>query len=119
MAYTFREAFLLALKKTGRSAREVAEASGLKYERVKSLKQGKSKSPQTDAAAKIAAAFGVTLADFLEGRVSEGAPPGASFAEEAELLRAWRSASEEDREKVVAFLGFLEAQRTEREEPGD
>ncbi|KPD10355.1 phage repressor protein [Phaeobacter sp. 11ANDIMAR09] len=70
MQQTFRDAFLAAIKNTGKSMRQVALDAGVSYEQLKNLAQGKSKSTNVDDAVRIAASFGISLEDFLEGRMS-------------------------------------------------
>lgn len=69
MRYNFREALNQALKATGRSLLSVATTSGVNYDQLKSLKQGKSQTTNSDDAMLVAEAFGVTLDDFYAGRV--------------------------------------------------
>lgn len=69
METTFKEALGHALKRTGRSLRSVAIDSGVSYEQLKALNQGKSQRTNVDDALKVAGAFGVTLDDFYFGRL--------------------------------------------------
>ncbi|GGW24088.1 transcriptional regulator [Gemmobacter lanyuensis] len=69
MENSFKEALEVALKITGRSLRSVAIASGVSYEQLKGLKQGKASSTNVDDAMRVARAFGVTLDDFYTGRL--------------------------------------------------
>lgn len=70
MPATFKEALENALEVSGRSLRSVAIASGVSYEQLKNLKQGKSQRTNVDDARLVARAFGVTLDDFYEGRLT-------------------------------------------------
>lgn len=70
MPYLFRDSLENALKSTGRSMREVADTAGVSYEQFKSLRQGKSQTTNVEDAVKVAAAFGVTLDQFLLGNLS-------------------------------------------------
>lgn len=70
MRPTFRDALDYALRTTGRSLLSVAEAAGVNYDQLKSLRQGKSQTTNSDDAMKVAEAFGVTLDDFYAGRLS-------------------------------------------------
>lgn len=63
----FRKALEHALEKKGVSLRSVATKSGVSYEQLKALKQGKSKSTNVDDAVRVAAAFGVSLENFYAG----------------------------------------------------
>ena len=70
MQQTFRDAFLAAIKNSSKSMRQVALDAGVSYEQLKNLAQGKSKSTNVDDAVRIAASFGISLEDFLEGRTT-------------------------------------------------
>lgn len=72
MIKTFREAFLAAVKETGRSVRSIAISAGLKEDQLKSLAQGKSRTINVDDAVKVAAVFGITLDQFLKGDFEGG-----------------------------------------------
>lgn len=69
MASTFKDALEFALKNTGQSLREVTAKADVSYEQYKSFLQGKSRSTNVDDAVKIAKSFGVSMEDFLLGRV--------------------------------------------------
>ncbi|OIQ38105.1 MAG: phage repressor protein [Roseobacter sp. MedPE-SWde] len=69
MQQTFRDAFLAAIKNSSKSMRQVSLDAGVSYEQLKNLAQGKSKSTNVDDAVRIAASFGISLEDFLEGRM--------------------------------------------------
>lgn len=69
MQETFKAALDFALTSTGRSLRSIALDAGVSYEKLKNLKQGKALTTGVDDARKVAAAFGVTLDDFYEGRL--------------------------------------------------
>lgn len=66
---TFKEALDYALDETKRSMRSVALASGVSYEQLKNLRQGKAQRTNVDDAVKVAHAFGVTLEQFLAGQL--------------------------------------------------
>ena len=70
METTFRQALKSALETTGKSLRGIAMSSGVSYDQLKSLAQGKSQKTNADDAMKVAAAFGVSLEDFYEGRLA-------------------------------------------------
>lgn len=80
MQQTFRDAFLAAIKTTGKSMRQVALDAGVSYEQLKNLAQGKSKSTNVDDAVRIAASFGTNLEGFLEGSTSPGDRPTIAIA---------------------------------------
>ncbi|MHA7870643.1 MAG: S24 family peptidase [Salipiger thiooxidans] len=67
MTRSFKDALEFALKKTGRSLREVTRAAGVSYEQYKGFMQGKSRSTNVDDAFKVAQAFGVSVEDFFAG----------------------------------------------------
>lgn len=71
MQQTFREALEYALTTTKRSLLSVSKGSGVNYELLKSLRQGRSLTTSSDEAMKVAEAFGVTLDDFYAGRVGD------------------------------------------------
>lgn len=72
MEKTFREALENALAVTQQSLLSVANRSGVSYEQLKSLMQGKSRRTNFDDGIKVAAAFGVPVEDFLAGRLTNG-----------------------------------------------
>ncbi|MFW5655941.1 MAG: S24 family peptidase [Roseicyclus sp.] len=69
MSQSFRNAFLQARDRTRRSVRGIALAAGVSEDQLKSLAQGKSQTTNVDDAVKVARAFGVTLDEFLEGKL--------------------------------------------------
>ena len=69
MEQNFREALDKALKTTGLSLRQVAIAAGVSYEQLKSLRQGKAQTTNVIDAIKVAHVFGVSVEDFLAGRL--------------------------------------------------
>lgn len=75
MKYNFRDALENALAVTKRSLLSVSKASGVNYDQLKSVKQGKSQTTNSDDAMMVAEAFGVTLDDFYAGRL--GGPESA------------------------------------------
>ncbi len=80
MQQTFRDAFLAAIKTTGKSMRQVALDAGVSYEQLKNLSQGKSKSTNVDDAIRIAASFGTSLESFLDGNTSPSVRPTIAIA---------------------------------------
>lgn len=73
MSRSFKEALEFALKKTGRSLREVTTTAGVSYDQYKGFMQGKSRSTNVDDAFKVAQAFGVSVEDFFAGRLDKAA----------------------------------------------
>jgi phage repressor protein C with HTH and peptisase S24 domain len=80
MQQTFREAFLSAIKNSNKSMRQVALDSGVSYEQLKNLSQGKSKSTNVDDAVRIAASFGISLEALLEGQLTSNRAPTIAIA---------------------------------------
>ena len=74
MGLTFKEALEHAMRvRSLRSVRGVAMGAGVSPDILKNIMQGKSSTPNAEAAARIADYFGVSLKDFLAGRIdSEG-----------------------------------------------
>lgn len=64
----FRAALERALQVNNVSLRKVALQSGVSYEQLKALKQGKAKTTNVDDAMRVASVFGVSLEDFYAGR---------------------------------------------------
>lgn len=65
MVKNFREALIDALEKSGTPLKRVAEQTGVSYEQLKKLRQGKSTSTNVDDAVLVANYFGQTLEEFL------------------------------------------------------
>lgn len=80
MQKSFRDAFLAAIKSSGKSMRQVAQDAGVSYEQLKNLAQGKSKSTNVDDAVRIAASFGTNLESFLEGQMISTEHPTIAIA---------------------------------------
>jgi len=70
----FREAFLRAIRSTGRPVRQVAAAAGVSYDQLKSLHQGKARRTNVDDALRVIAAFGVSVDDFFAGNLESARP---------------------------------------------
>jgi phage repressor protein C with HTH and peptisase S24 domain len=70
----FRQALARALEVQDISLRSVATKSGVSYELLKSLMQGKSRRTNVDDAMRVASAFGVTLDEFYRGHFAPGVP---------------------------------------------
>lgn len=79
MTNDFREAFLHAIRTSGRSVREVAATAGVSYDLLKSLHQGKARRTNVDDALRVIAAFGVSVDDFLAGNL-DGVVPVVAVA---------------------------------------
>lgn len=77
METTFKDALEHALRTTKRSLRSVTMRSGVSYEQLKSLRQGKSLSTNFDDGVKVAGAFGVSVEDFIAGNLAK---PGTAIA---------------------------------------
>lgn len=93
MEDTFKSALDHALSVTGRSLRSIAIEAGVSYEKLKNLRQGKAQTTGVDDARKVAKAFGVTLDDFFDGRLSEATSVAVAghvgAGAEVELLDAY------------------------------
>lgn len=68
MTKSFREALAQAIEETGTTWSKVAAATGVSYEQLKKLKQGKSQSTNVDDAVKIANHFAMSLEEFIDDR---------------------------------------------------
>lgn len=66
MTKTFRDALLTELDARRISLKKLSEGSGVSYEQLKKLKQGKSQSTNTDDAKKIANFLGLPLDTLLD-----------------------------------------------------
>jgi transcriptional regulator with XRE-family HTH domain len=117
MGMTFKEALEHAMRaRSLKSVRGVAVSAGVSPDILKNVMQGKSSTPNAEAAAKIADFFGVSVKDFLAGSVD---PQGNDIkvredaATISELVR--RLQRPEHRDQVEAFARALlqteEAQR--------
>lgn len=69
MEKPFKDALEFAMDATKRSLRNIAIDAGVSYDQLKSLMQGKSRSTNFDDGVKVAAAFGVSVEDFLAGNL--------------------------------------------------
>lgn len=65
MRKKFRDALDAAIKSSGETYASVARATGVSYEQLKKLKQGKSASTNVDDAVLIAHHFGMSLDEFI------------------------------------------------------
>lgn len=66
----FSEALKIAMSIRGLSLRRVSEMSGVSYEQLKKLSQGKTKSTNVDDAQKLAVSLGFSLDQFMAGDFS-------------------------------------------------
>ena len=74
MSESFRSALNLAIEVTGKTPAAIARQAGISYDKLKNLRQGKSRTTSVDDAMKVAAALGVSLEDFYAGRFDPTAP---------------------------------------------
>jgi len=74
MMVTFREALDTAINKTGRTPADIARHAGITYDKLRNLRQGKSRTTNVDDAMRVAAAFGVSLEDFYNGNLGGDDP---------------------------------------------
>ncbi|MDD8022391.1 MAG: S24 family peptidase [Paracoccaceae bacterium] len=79
METSFKTALDHALKATNRSLRSVAIQSGVSYDQLKGLMQGKSQRTNFDDGVRVAKVFGVSVEDFLLGNL-QAAPRSVSVA---------------------------------------
>lgn len=105
MSKAFREALLERAGGAGKpSLKAVAEETGVSYEQLKKVRQGKSLSTNAEDAIKVAAFFGMTLNEFLDDHLAEDRAAvvqtyNALSPEERQLLRdAARGRSDRGRE---------------------
>lgn len=93
MAKTFRDALSAAINETGATWSAVASATGVSYEQLKKLKQGKSQSTNVDDAVKIANHFGMTLDEFIGDQTRY---------QREEILDLLLGLSEQERDLLIA-----------------
>lgn len=105
MTKPFREALLEALEAKGWSMRYIATESGVSYEQLKKLNQGKSQSTNVDDAIKIAHVFGLTLDELVQDTTAQ---------DRAEVAELWTQLSEAERDLLrAAARGRAELARAE------
>lgn len=104
MTKTFRDALKYWIEKTGKSFAEVARESGVSYEQIKKLSQGKSQSTNVDDAVKIANHFGMTLEEFLEDE---------TVAVRSEIVEIYNSLSEQERRFLLASAKGLRGEQAD------
>ncbi|MGC0224943.1 helix-turn-helix domain-containing protein [Pseudooceanicola nitratireducens] len=93
MAKTFRDALSQAIEQTATTWSAVASATGVSYEQLKKLKQGKSQSTNVDDAVKIANHFGMTLDEFIDDQTRY---------QREEILDLLRTLKEQERDLLIA-----------------
>lgn len=116
MKQNFRDAFLSALERSGRSLREVATSAGVSYDQLKKLKQGQSGSTNVDDAIAIAAELHFslgTLAPIESAQSSTPVPTDAGTMIDVYDIRASAGhgaviESEEVIERLSFPPGYLE-----------
>ena len=96
MKRPFRDALLARLDETGIDLAEVARESGVSYEQLKKLKQGKVRRTNAEDAMAVAAVFGLTLEAFVGDE---------AIADRLELARLYLQLSPRERQ----LLQVLEA----------
>lgn len=90
MMKTFRDALLERAGGAGKpSLRAVADETGVSYEQLKKVRQGKSQSTNAEDALKIASFFGMTLNEFLDDQMAE---------DRAAVVETYNSLSPEERQ---------------------
>ncbi|SEN50685.1 hypothetical protein SAMN04489859_100898 [Paracoccus alcaliphilus] len=111
MEMSFKEALEHAMRvsKRGKSKRNVAILAGISPDIMKNISQNKSRTPNAEAATKVADFFGVSLSDFYAGNIPEDIGEDATeIAEDAaKVSGVVRGLSKESREKVQAFAEAL------------
>lgn len=78
MSRTFVEALRHALDQTGVSVRSIATKTGIPYDRVKQVANGRTKTTNADDAFVIARSFGVSVEEFMAGRLNRALPAPAT-----------------------------------------
>ena len=109
---TFRDALLRIVDDRGISLRAVAIGSGVSYEQLKKLKQGKTRSTIVEDAKKIAEFLGMTLDQFLEGETVQ---------DRIELVELWNALPEAERAYLLASARGVadQARKVPGEPPGE
>lgn len=93
MTKTFRDALMHWKDVTGRSLRDIASSSGVSYEQLKKLGQGKSRSTNVDDAVRIANDLGMTLEEFLDDK---------TVLIRSEIVEIYNKLSEQERQFLLA-----------------
>lgn len=73
MHMSFKDALIHAQQRSERSIRSIAIAADVPYDTLKNVVQGKSQRPNLEDALKVARSFGVSLEQFLDGELDQGA----------------------------------------------
>jgi hypothetical protein len=97
---TFREALIDALDATDKSLRSVATEADVSYEQLKKLKQNPVGTTNVDDAVRVAAAFGMTLDQFLQS--PDGTAPHA-------VTEKYIRLTDEQQKAVAKYLEFVAA----------
>ena len=105
MSRSFRDALICALESTGTPLRQVAGATGVSYEQLKKLKQGRSRSTNVDDAKAVANFFGQSLDQFLEDE---------DTIVRLEIVSLYNQLSPEERRFLLASARGLRAQDPEK-----
>jgi len=93
MKTTFADALMIVLGDKAVSLKAVAEGSGVSYEQLKKIKQGKSKSTNVEDAMRVASYFGTTVEEFTNDPIT---------AIKDELARLVAGLKPEEREIVLS-----------------
>lgn len=104
MTKSFRSALLYHLDRTGLSIAEIARRSGVSKDQLTKVRQRENATTNVDAAAKVAAAFDLTLDEFLSG---EGT------SRQFEIVSLYNQLSEREQEMLIAAAKGL-ASRTDQ-----
>lgn len=107
MRMAFRDALLKALEDDGVSLRSVATATGISYEQLKKLKQGKSTSTNVDDAVVIANHFGMSLDEFIGDRTK---------VVRGEIVELYNALEPSERSLLLAAARGFRAQRQVEEQ---
>lgn len=117
MSMSFKQALEQAMRaRSLTSVRGVALAAGVSPDILKNIRQGKSATPNAEAATKIADYFGVSVKDFLDGKVgpvTDDAEVRKDAATISDLVQ--RLERPEHRDQVEAFArALLRTEEAER-----
>lgn len=90
MSKSFRDALLEHLNgQTKPSLKAIAEATGVSYEQLKKVSQGKSQRTNAEDAVRVAAYFGKTLNEFLDDHLAQ---------DRAAIVETYNALSPEERQ---------------------
>lgn len=93
MSKSFRESLMNHISDGTTSLRAISESTGVSYEQLKKLKQGKSLTTNVDDAILIASHFGLTVDEFMGDR---------SKTYRAEILELFDALSSEEQDFLLA-----------------